>query len=181
MSDFITLSCPSCGAKLSITPDIDRFACSHCGQEHIIKRGGGIVSLSPVVGAINQVGVRVDRVAAELAAARLQREIGEASKEKDKILENYPEPVTKQQHAIALIGGAIIVLVTMGHLQSLFLFILFIFGVILTVDGGLRVFLFNPAAKHNWKIATGKRIQELDAQIAKRQAQLKNYQDLLSQ
>ena len=74
MTDFITLACPSCGAKLEITNDLGRFACSHCGQEHMVRRGGGIVSLSPVVGAIHQVQKGVDRTAAELALQRLPRE-----------------------------------------------------------------------------------------------------------
>ncbi|MFL7795121.1 MAG: hypothetical protein AB8I69_23480 [Anaerolineae bacterium] len=29
--DSITLTCPSCGGKLQVTNDIDRFACTHCG------------------------------------------------------------------------------------------------------------------------------------------------------
>ena len=49
MSDFITLSCPTCNGKLKITDDIDRFDCVHCGNEHVVKRGGDLVSLKPVV------------------------------------------------------------------------------------------------------------------------------------
>ena len=41
MADFVTLSCPSCGGKLEVTRDIERFACAHCGREHIVKRTGG--------------------------------------------------------------------------------------------------------------------------------------------
>ena len=37
MSDFITLSCPSCGNKLQFTDDIDSFACGACGNEHIVN------------------------------------------------------------------------------------------------------------------------------------------------
>jgi predicted RNA-binding Zn-ribbon protein involved in translation (DUF1610 family) len=48
MPDFITLSCPSCGHKLQITEDIDRFACDACETEYIVYRGGGIVTLSIV-------------------------------------------------------------------------------------------------------------------------------------
>jgi DNA-directed RNA polymerase subunit M/transcription elongation factor TFIIS len=43
MPDFITLSCPSCGNKLQITDDIDRFACAACGNEYIVNRSGGDV------------------------------------------------------------------------------------------------------------------------------------------
>lgn len=49
MSDFITLTCPSCGAKLQITNDVERFACGNCGNEHIIRRSGGIVSIAPIM------------------------------------------------------------------------------------------------------------------------------------
>ena len=75
MSDFITLSCPSCGAALQVTQDLERFACSRCGNEHIVKRAGGTVSLAPVVAQLSRVQAGVDKTAAELAIARLQREI----------------------------------------------------------------------------------------------------------
>jgi hypothetical protein len=72
MSDFITLSCPSCNGKLQITEDIDRFACIHCGNEHVVKRGGGIVTLKPV---LERVSKGVDNTASELAIVRLDKEI----------------------------------------------------------------------------------------------------------
>ena len=52
MSAFVTLSCPSCGARLQIANDIDRFACAYCGAEHVVRRSSGLVSLAPVVAAI---------------------------------------------------------------------------------------------------------------------------------
>jgi hypothetical protein len=45
---MIKLTCHSCGGKLEITPDIERFACGHCGNEWIVNRTGGIVSLKAV-------------------------------------------------------------------------------------------------------------------------------------
>jgi hypothetical protein len=77
MSDFVTLTCPSCGGKLQITNDIDRFACGHCGNEHVVKRSGGIVALAPVVEGLAKVQVGVDKTASELAIARLEREIAD--------------------------------------------------------------------------------------------------------
>jgi predicted RNA-binding Zn-ribbon protein involved in translation (DUF1610 family) len=50
--DFITLSCPSCGGKLEITKDIERFACAHCGMEHLVKRTSNIVTLAPIEKAV---------------------------------------------------------------------------------------------------------------------------------
>lgn len=75
MTDFITLTCPSCGGKLKLTKDINQFACSHCGAEHIVRRGDGIVSLSPVVQGLANIRVGVDKTASELAIVRLTQEI----------------------------------------------------------------------------------------------------------
>lgn len=75
MADFVSLTCPNCGGKLEITPDLKRFACAYCGAEHIVKRGGGIVALAPVAEAIGKVQVGVDRTTSELAIKRLKDEI----------------------------------------------------------------------------------------------------------
>jgi hypothetical protein len=83
MSDFVTLTCPSCGGKLQITDDIDRFACAHCGSEHIVRRGGGVVSLAPVAEGLRQVQAGVDRTASELAIPRLEKEIADLRKQRD--------------------------------------------------------------------------------------------------
>jgi hypothetical protein len=77
MADFVTLSCPSCGGKLQITNDLDRFACGYCGQEHLVRRSGGVVSLAPVVEGLKQVQAGVDKTASELAIRRLREDIGQ--------------------------------------------------------------------------------------------------------
>jgi predicted RNA-binding Zn-ribbon protein involved in translation (DUF1610 family) len=75
MPEFITLSCPSCGAKLQIGNEIEQFACGYCGNEHVVKRSGGIVSLAPLVEQIQGVRTGVDKTASELAIQRLKGEI----------------------------------------------------------------------------------------------------------
>ena len=75
MSEFITLACPSCGGKLQITNDIERFACAHCGTEMLVRRGEGIISLKPVIDEVKGVRRAADHTAAELAMARIQKEI----------------------------------------------------------------------------------------------------------
>jgi hypothetical protein len=77
MADYVTLSCPSCGGRLEISAEIDRFACGHCGNEHIVNRSGGIVSISPIVEEIKKVSSGVDATAAELAIIRIEKEIKE--------------------------------------------------------------------------------------------------------
>ena len=49
MPDLFILTCPFCGGKLQITNDLDQFACVNCGNELIVKRSGGTISLVPIV------------------------------------------------------------------------------------------------------------------------------------
>ncbi len=105
MADLITLSCPSCGGSLQITSEIDRFACGYCGQEHIVNRKGGIVSLFPVVDALKRVSAGVDKTASELAIIRLQKEIIELNSMKQSIMNNSQN--AKKNDNCAVIAMAI--------------------------------------------------------------------------
>lgn len=89
-SDFITLSCPKCGGQLEITPDMDRFACKYCGNEHLVRRSEGRVSLAPVVEGIKRVEekfdhamIGADRMAAEQTIQRLKNELPGLMKQYD--------------------------------------------------------------------------------------------------
>ena len=81
MTDFVSLTCPSCGGRLKITKEIERFACAYCGAEHIVKRGEGVISLAPVVEGLEKIRSGVDKTASELAISRLQREITELERQ----------------------------------------------------------------------------------------------------
>lgn len=83
--DIITLSCPSCGGDLHITSDVERFACAHCGQQHLVRRSGGIVSLSPLVEGLHKVNIGVDKTASELAIVRIKGEIEVLESQKNDI------------------------------------------------------------------------------------------------
>jgi len=91
MPEFSTLSCPSCGAKLQIGNNIDRFACSYCGNEHIVERTGGIVTLSPVVEEIKHIHICVDKTASELALKRLTQESEDLKQRLDYEIRKYNE------------------------------------------------------------------------------------------
>jgi predicted RNA-binding Zn-ribbon protein involved in translation (DUF1610 family) len=45
MGDFITLTCPSCGGKLQVSPNTSVLNCRHCGTEHLVRRSADGVSL----------------------------------------------------------------------------------------------------------------------------------------
>lgn len=55
MSDFITLTCPSCGGKMEIPQESPRYRCMYCGNEHILREAApqptGIRSLARAVAA----------------------------------------------------------------------------------------------------------------------------------
>ncbi|MCE1248088.1 MAG: zinc ribbon domain-containing protein [Firmicutes bacterium] len=59
---MIKLSCSSCGAKLELTDDIDRFVCLHCGTEWLVNRSGGIASLKPVEEKLARLEKKTDKV-----------------------------------------------------------------------------------------------------------------------
>ena len=83
-NDFIRMSCPSCGGKLTINSDIERFTCMYCSGEYLVRRGGGVISLAPVIAGIKAVGRGVDKTAAELAIQRLQKESDEVARRRRK-------------------------------------------------------------------------------------------------
>lgn len=72
---MVTLKCSSCGANLEITPEMEVFACGHCGTQQVVKRAGGTVSLKVLSDAIGKVQAGTDKTAAELAIKRLKEEL----------------------------------------------------------------------------------------------------------
>ena len=97
MLDIIAITCPSCGSKLKITKDIDRFSCAYCGTELIVVRREGIIALKPVLEKISRdvdtAARETGNTASELAIVRLDKEILDAgrrlSKEVGKRLTNF--------------------------------------------------------------------------------------------
>jgi predicted RNA-binding Zn-ribbon protein involved in translation (DUF1610 family) len=85
MADMVTLSCPSCGARLEVTADADRFACAYCGKEHLVRRAAGTALVKPVTEAMGRVQAGVDRAASELAIRRLRAEMAELASQKSQI------------------------------------------------------------------------------------------------
>lgn len=86
MNSTLNLTCPSCNSKLQIPRDVIRFACETCGSELVVDKRGGIVVLRTVSSEASNtkdipVGTNIDRTSAELAIARLRKDIEELTKE----------------------------------------------------------------------------------------------------
>lgn len=75
MSPIVTLTCPSCGGKLKITDEIEKFACSYCGAEHIVKRVDGSVYIKPILDNLNTIKSESDETANYLTAQRIREEL----------------------------------------------------------------------------------------------------------
>ncbi len=155
MSDFINLTCPNCGGKLQVTKEIEHFACAHCGVEHVVKRGEGIISLAPVVEGIKSVKEGVDKTTSELAIKRLQEEIPKLEAQISEKRNNTAGPLILFLIAAALIicGGAIS--------ESTII----IFGIIFFVGGMISVVSTNKntsAAVETSEKKLQKKKEELD-------------------
>ncbi len=77
MNDFIRLTCPACGGRLEIGNTITQFVCAHCGTEHVVNRGGGVISLQPLAEGLHRIQRGTDFTAAELAIGRLRTELSD--------------------------------------------------------------------------------------------------------
>ena len=172
MSDITNLTCPSVSHSLLTTPDLDRFACGHCGNEHIVKRGGGIVSLTPVVEGLKEVRSGVDKTASELAIERLQKEI-------------YSLTYQRATQRGSWLGTSIslIIFVPLG-----LFFLTFMFGIVIGDYiwgiGMLIISIVITFFVFRWVIIRDKekkkKLAPLDESIRKKEAELQYHQRIVS-
>jgi len=166
MANVFTLTCPSCGGKLKITSDLERFACAHCGNEHTVRRSGSVVSLSPVVESLNKVQAGVDKTASELAIRRLREDIDNLNTELENITTHQVRRV-QNGLGVTVIGIALLI---SGGLFTNFL-LLSILGVAVIVIGvnmlssGIRMSEEEKSLKRN---------------IREKQAQLRQHEKTVS-
>lgn len=182
MSEFVTLACPSCGGKLEITKDIDRFACGHCGREHLVKRSGGMVSLDPILQSLQRVEAGVGKTASELAIVRLQKEISELQAAKRALLESHPKPSPSPLFVfplaigcISLFIGGISILDNGFSMTNSFL----LFGFVLFMIGVVPLVFLRPNTKP-WESTIGVQVQSLDRQISEKNRELQKNNRVVS-
>lgn len=161
MVEVFTLTCPSCNGKLEITRDVNRFACAHCGNEHIVIRSGGTISIKPVIEEIK--GMRDDVVSvkrrievnnAELAVSRINPELSALRSELKALKEKSKNEITLPGMIgcfgfLFIISGIIAIFIGAIGITALF----FIIGIILIV-----IFA-------NWPSRTEKKIEQLKERI----------------
>jgi hypothetical protein len=74
----VTLQCPGCGAKISISESMSLFACRYCGATVKVQRTESVIALDLVADAVNRVQQGTDRTAAELAIRRLSEQLAKS-------------------------------------------------------------------------------------------------------
>jgi len=119
----VALNCSSCGATLEIAPDMSQFACGYCGASLAVERRGGTIALKPVVEAVALVQAGTDKTAAELAIARLNRELDAARAEWaicDKRLSQANPQIMVAFLGILCVGGGVAAFIGAGFLISAF-------------------------------------------------------------
>ena len=72
MSHNLSLRCASCGAPLTVPPELKQFTCRYCGTEQQVVADGDVLYLRSSVRAIES---STERVASELALQRLREEL----------------------------------------------------------------------------------------------------------
>jgi hypothetical protein len=183
MPDFVTLSCPSCGGKLNVTDDIQRFACGHCGREHVVTRAGGIVSLLPVVEALRRVEVGVDKAASELAINRLQREIDELRSRRSALVASSPKPQVSVVLPFVIGTGILLVvaaLVVNSDYSRPVLGSVIVCGGTILVMVGMILFSLHSSATRHWQVTTGTQLSEIESEIAQRQSDIDGHRRVLA-
>lgn len=109
------MSCPSCAGSLRITEDIERFSCKYCGQEHLIRRSHGQLTLVPVIEKLERIDKKVtkiasgaDRHASELAIVRLRKDWKDVKKRADEWDEECNELKATQTKAQGTLGCSLV-------------------------------------------------------------------------
>jgi hypothetical protein len=81
MLNVVRLSCPTCGGRLEIKPGMTRLACGYCGNEHVVHRDGGTITLEAVGENLVKIVGSTERTAMELTLTRLEKELAQLRSE----------------------------------------------------------------------------------------------------
>jgi len=124
MAEIIALICSSCGGKLKISSDINRFTCIHCGQEQIVLHSGNDFILQPLQETLSNLQQVTARNASEQAIRRIQAEISQIEEQENDQhvkIEEFNKIILvhkkrNQEHQFIWINPLIIIIVFIGYL-----------------------------------------------------------------
>ena len=178
MADFVSLTCPSCGGRLELTEDIDRFACAHCGVEHVVRRSGSMVSLKPVVEGLARVQTGVDKTASELAIRRLTDEIRDLQAERERV-RRRSDQVDSVSSIHTMYGlGALLLLFAIGLALAESWLLALVFGA-----SGLALIAIARVNERN-NLSKDARVKKqlvaLDNELSNKRAELEHHQKIVS-
>jgi uncharacterized membrane protein YphA (DoxX/SURF4 family) len=88
---------------------MDVFACAYCGTQQRVERKGGTIALRRLAEAVTAVQRGTDRTAAELAIARLDRNLAGLAAEQEEDSKNIEKGV-KAIVQVGVVGGVIAVI-----------------------------------------------------------------------
>jgi|WetSurMetagenome_2_1015567.scaffolds.fasta_scaffold598442_2 predicted RNA-binding Zn-ribbon protein involved in translation (DUF1610 family) len=117
MSNLIALTCPSCGGRLEIANNTERYVCAHCGNTHIVDPGERAESLAK----------EVDELKSVSSILRLKDEIEVLEHRRSEIDQQIDKPRKLQDQNDTLVGllfmGSIFIALVfvanaIGHLIS---------------------------------------------------------------
>lgn len=169
VSEFVSLTCPSCGGNLNISNDVERFACAYCGREHVVRRGEGFVSLTPVLDAIKSVETGVNRTASELAIVRLQREIDDLER-RGRWLFERDTPLSSDAKSYSFIALGTI-LVVAGLFRIKLDGVAYIFVGVVVVGSALLWMFSKRRSKRRREQEVAERMRRVFDELAKKRAE----------
>jgi hypothetical protein len=182
MSDYVTLYCPSCGGNLEITSDMDRFACAHCGVEHVVKRAGGLVSLAPLVAELQEVRTGVDKTTSELALPDLNAELAALEEEKRQLASTVPAGFNWRTVLGQFVLAVLIVVVTSQGVPATDSGTNWVAAFIVGAVVFFLLFLIHLYRYHRASLEEARRIQEdtagLDEQIRLKQEEIARHREI---
>ena len=139
----------------------------YCGNEHIVRRSGGIVSLAPVVDSLVKIETGVDKTASELAIRRLKEDIADLNKKLDDVNQQYASKII-YGIILAAIGGFMI----LGFFMSESGYGLAIFG-LLGVVIGIRIVIYGMKGTNEEK--------KLEQALKGKKDELKRHENIVKQ
>jgi DNA repair exonuclease SbcCD ATPase subunit len=176
MSNLITLTCPSCGGRLEVTNNTERYVCAHCGNSHIVDPGVRAESLASEVEALKN----------ESAIRRLDSEIEDLEKRKQELQASaftIKSPEIEAALVKWLFVGLLIVVVIgivaigaqIGNGENLALYLIVSAPLLAAAILLAKYGMLDKTTRERWQAryeATANELNDIERQIARKREEL---------